>query len=195
MIPSSPSSSDVAASELGGFLDGASVADVDGAVIVSVELVEFAPGVTEEGEKEQVGTGAGPARAQLSWMALVKGPYFGAMVTTSVTLPPGCSVRLEFAGVKANPGSSNSALASALSFLSKLMLQVPLPEQAPPQPTNVEPVRGVAVKCTYAPSKVFEQTVGQLIPGGELTTVPLPSPSSLTWTVAKEHRSHWSGLA
>ena len=65
MIPSKATNTDVAGSKLVGLMDGANVAD-PAAVTVSVELTEFAPGVTGDGDKEQVGAGAGPARAQLS---------------------------------------------------------------------------------------------------------------------------------
>jgi len=42
------------------------VAAADGAVTVSVEVTGAWPGVTEEGESEQVGAGAGPLTEQVS---------------------------------------------------------------------------------------------------------------------------------
>jgi hypothetical protein len=61
--------------------------------------------------------------------------------------------------------------------------------QAPPQPPNVEKVEGapgVSVRVTCEPlGKLAEQVFGQLMPAGELTTVPvtLPLAETLTWTV------------
>jgi hypothetical protein len=60
-------------------------------------------------------------------------------------------------------------------------LQVPVPLHAPLQPVNVEFAAGVAVRVTIVPvGKLAEQVVGQLIPEGELDTVPLPVPASVT---------------
>jgi hypothetical protein len=63
-------------------------------------------------------------------------------------------------------------------------VQVPLPLQAPLQPTNVEPALGTAVKTTLVPEEKFAAHVdGQLMPAGLLITVPLPEPSSATFRV------------
>ena len=45
--------------------DGASIADA-GAAIVSVEVAEFEPSVTDVGLRLQVGTGAGPVTVHVS---------------------------------------------------------------------------------------------------------------------------------
>ena len=53
----------------------------------------------------------------------------------------------------------------------------PVPLQAPLQPANVEPEAGVGVRVTWVPSaKLAEQVGPQLIPAGELVTVPDPVP-------------------
>src|SRR5204862_7070659 len=59
---------------------------------------------------------------------------------------------------------------------------VPVPEHPPPrQPVKVEPAAGVAVSVTAVPlEKLAEQVAPQLIPAGELVTVPLPVPALLT---------------
>ena len=45
------------------------------------------------------------------------------------------------------------------------------------QPVNVEPEAGVAVRVTMVPEvNAWEQVGAQLIPAGELTTVPVPEP-------------------
>ena len=60
--------------------------------------------------------------------------------------------------------------------------QEPVPEHPPPlQPVKVEPVAGAAVRVTAVPlGKLAEQLVPQLIPAGELVTVPLPGPAVAT---------------
>lgn len=55
--------------------------------------------------------------------------------------------------------------------------QVELPEQSPDQPAKVDPAAGVAVRTTLVPeAKVAEHVVPQLMPVGELATVPVPAP-------------------
>jgi hypothetical protein len=57
----------------------------------------------------------------------------------------------------------------------------PIPVHAPPQPANVEAPFGVAVRVTLVPSsKGWLQSVPQLIPAGELITVPPPLPDFVT---------------
>jgi len=46
--------------------DGVCAAESPGAVIVSVDVVEFAPGVTEVGDKAQVAAGVDPVTAHES---------------------------------------------------------------------------------------------------------------------------------
>jgi hypothetical protein len=60
-------------------------------------------------------------------------------------------------------------------------VHVPVPEHAPPQPANVEPLEGVAVSVTDVPwSNVALQAEPQLIPAGLDVTVPVPDPASVT---------------
>ena len=55
--------------------------------------------------------------------------------------------------------------------------QLAVPVQAPDQPTKTEPGAGDAVNVTDDPRRnVWAQSLGQLIPGGVLVTVPSPSP-------------------
>jgi hypothetical protein len=55
-------------------------------------------------------------------------------------------------------------------------VQLPVPWQtSPPHPANTEPGLGIAVNVIWLfPAKTAEQAVGQLIPAGELVTVPAP---------------------
>src|SRR5581483_9191021 len=63
----------------------------------------------------------------------------------------------------------------------KVTLQAPVPEQAPLQARKREPVLGEAVSCTTVPpAKLALQVRPQVIPDGELVTVPLPVPANVT---------------
>src|SRR2546422_3209271 len=61
-------------------------------------------------------------------------------------------------------------------------VQAPVPEQPPPvQPVKGEPAAAVAVSVTAVPlGKLAEQVAPQVMPAGELVTVPLPVPALLT---------------
>ena len=59
--------------------------------------------------------------------------------------------------------------------------QVPVPVQAPDQPTNTALADGTAVSVTAVPGRYDSaQSVPQAIPAGELLTVPPPSPALAT---------------
>jgi hypothetical protein len=70
-------------------------------------------------------------------------------------------------------------VAITFSFAFIVTLQPPLPVQAPYHSRKFEPLPGVSLKFTVVPwLKLALQVPGQLIPAGELVTVP--GPSSLT---------------
>ena len=53
--------------------------------------------------------------------------------------------------------------------------QLPVPLQAPPQPVKFQPFAGASLSVTWAPLAKFAlQVEPQLMPDGELVTVPLP---------------------
>ena len=62
--------------------------------------------------------------------------------------------------------------------------QVPVPEQAPPQPAKKEPAAGVAVRVRTEPGVTdCEHVAPQLMPAGVLVTVPVPVPFLATESV------------
>lgn len=62
-----------------------------------------------------------------------------------------------------------------------LNAQLPVPEQAPLQPLNVEPDAGVAVMVTLVPwLNVDEHVLPQSMPAGVDVTVPVPAPDLVT---------------
>ena len=72
--------------------------------MVSVELTEALPGVTELGLRMQVGVGAGPFTEQLSWITAAKDPFCGAMVIISVPCALADIVRVGDMGVSEKSG-------------------------------------------------------------------------------------------
>ena len=63
-----------------------------------------------------------------------------------------------------------------------LTVQVPVPVHAPLQPAKVEPPVGVATRVTGAPlGKLLLHVEPQLMPAGELVTVPVPLPVLATF--------------
>src|SRR5213076_214342 len=97
----------------------------------------------------------------------------GALVTVPLPVPAGVTVRVKVCTVK---------VAVTVVAAERVTVQAPVPEQLPPlQPVKVEPAAGVAVSVTAVPLvKLAEQVAPQLMPAGELVTVPLPVPTSLT---------------
>src|SRR5277367_5813126 len=72
-------------------------------------------------------------------------------------------------------------VATTLCAALMVTTQVPVPEHAPDQPANVEPVLGVAVRVTTVPARNLAEQLGwQVIPAGALETEPRPKPSSAT---------------
>src|SRR5215831_846912 len=93
----------------------------------------------------------------------------GELVMVPLPVPPLLTVSAKGACVKV-------AVTEAAAFM--VTTQVPLPVQPPPlQPAKVDPAAGAAVRVTMVP-EVSE--VEQVVPEGELVTVPLPAPALLT---------------
>ena len=94
----------------------------------------------------------------------------------------GPGATLDTPGGRAAAGAvlpSVQKVAITFSFAFIVTLQPPLPVQAPSHSRKFQPLAGVWLKLTVVPwLKGALQVPGQLIPAGELVTVP--GPSSLT---------------
>ena len=97
----------------------------------------------------------------------------GELVTVPVPVPA-------FVTVRANVVVLNVAVTLSAALI--VTTQLPVPLHPPPlQPANVLPLFGVAVSVTCVPlAKFAEQVLGQVIPAGELLTLPVPVPASVT---------------
>jgi hypothetical protein len=115
---------------------------------------------------------------------LLKDPFRGAMVTTSVAWPPRCAVKLADADAMEKSGGEPVPLKVAVTNTSEVVrvtLHEPIPVQFVLQPENWDPEAGEAARLTVVPGvKLVAQDVPQLMPVGLLVTVPLPLPSSTT---------------
>jgi hypothetical protein len=70
-------------------------------------------------------------------------------------------------------------VASTFALASRVIEQGSFPLHDPPQVVKVDPLVGVGVNVIDVPAaKVAVQVVPQLIPAGELVTVPVPDPKS-----------------
>src|SRR5438093_1599836 len=97
----------------------------------------------------------------------------GKLVTVPLPVPAGVTVRVKVWSAK---------VAVTVVAVHTVTWQVPVPEHPPPlQPLKVEPAAGLAVSVTAVPLvKLAEQVAPQVIPAGELVTVPLPVPAGVT---------------
>ena len=99
----------------------------------------------------------------------------GLLVTEPVPVPVFCTVSAKFV----TGAGLNVAVTDALA--ESVTLQPDVPLHAPDQPANVEPEFGVALNATaVAPAKVALHVDPQLMPAGELLTLPVPPPAFVT---------------
>ena len=69
----------------------------------------------------------------------------------------------------------------AVQLILAFIVTLPLVQPVPLQPANVDPLAGVAVNVTEVPLLYdAEHVPPQLIPAGELETVPIPVPAVAT---------------
>jgi hypothetical protein len=95
------------------------------------------------------------------------------------TVPPPAPARLTVSTKR--PGGAGSNLAVTARARLIVTSQLPVPEQAPLQPENTEPVAGVAVSATTVPvSNWTPHAPPQLSPFGVEVTLPAPAPALVT---------------
>jgi hypothetical protein len=78
------------------------------------------------------------------------------------------------------PAVPSSNVAATAAFEARFTLQAAIPVHAPDHPAKVFPASVVSVNTTVPWVKLAEQVPGQLIPAGELVTVPVPVPALVT---------------
>jgi hypothetical protein len=122
------------------------------------------------------------AAVSVTWVPLANGaeqvaPQLipaGALVTVPVPVPAFVTVKVKFVVVAANVAVTEVAAVTVTR-------QVPVPEHGAPQPVNVDPVAGAAIKVTCVPlANGAAHVAPQLIPAGALVTVPVPVPAFVT---------------
>ena len=87
-----------------GSMDWIYIADAEDAVIVRVVVGDPVPGVTDVGERAQIGSGAGPITEQVSLTVFPKAPFCGEIVMMSAPCVPGWTVKLVDAGLSMKSG-------------------------------------------------------------------------------------------
>jgi len=108
--------------------------------------------------------------------------FLRVTVLTGLVTPVATVPKFRLVGVRVTAGLLLE-LKVAVTALAAVMvtLQVPVPEQAPLQPANVDPADAVAVRVTGVPLvKLALQVLGQAMPLGLLLTEPDPVPVSVT---------------
>lgn len=75
------------------------------------------------------------------------------------------------------PAVPSSNVAVTAEFAARFTLQAAIPVHAPDHPAKVLPASGASVNTMVPWVKLAEQVPGQLIPAGELVTVPVPVPA------------------
>jgi len=106
---------------------------------------------------------------------------FTGLVTPVATVP-----KFRLVGVRVTAGLLlELKVAVTDSAADMVTLQLPVPEQAPLQPANVDPAPAVSVRVTTVPLlKLALQVLGQLMPLGLLLTEPVPVPATETERVS-----------
>ena len=99
----------------------------------------------------------------------------GLLVTVPLPVPASVTVRTGWAATRLNVAVTDT-------FALKVTAHVAIPEQAPDHPAKVEPELGVGVRVTTDPVlKLALHVPPQLIPAGELVTLPAPVPARETF--------------
>ena len=118
-------------------------------------------------------------------------PFFTLVENARVTFPTEqCAFLIaRFAGRSLLPfalGTTQRTLNVAVTerFALMVRVQLPVPEQAPDQPANLERAEATAVSVTAVPClKACAQVEPQLIPPGLEVTVPVPLPALVSVSI------------
>jgi hypothetical protein len=127
--------------------------------------------------------GVAPVGSVTVRATLCAGPVPPLLIRKRVfAVPPGemvCGVVV--AVIVRPPGVEAVNVAVTLRSALIVTVQPPVPVHAPDQPAKVDPAAGVAIMPTVAPEvKSAAQVDPQLMPDGELVTVPDPLPARVT---------------
>ena len=110
------------------------------------------------------------------WGQLMPG---GMLVTTPEPAPAGVTVSCTCCC--GGWTDANAAVTEVLALTVVTQVGV-LPAQFPPQAEKSKPVAGIALRVTCVPEAKFAAQVwGQLMPTGELITVPVPVSFTVNW--------------
>jgi hypothetical protein len=91
-------------------------------------------------------------------------------------------------------GAEAPNVAVTAALVAMLTVQAPVPVHAPDHPVNEEPEPAVAVRLTdVVLEKLALHVWPQLMPAGELETVPLPAPlvCTVSWKLEGATKAVW----
>jgi hypothetical protein len=112
-------------------------------------------------------------------------PFFTLLEKACLTLPilQECALSARFAAARVLPVTLGTTQLLSVNFAVSerasvaVTLHADLPRHAPVQPANDEPFAAFAFRVTFVPNTNWcEQVFPQLIPFGELVTLPEPFP-------------------
>ena len=122
-----------------------------GAVIVSVDVTELEPRVTDDGETLQEANGAGPVTVQLRFTCPEK-LFCSVKVSASVTCIPVFMVKLADAATIVKSGArANVAVTDWAEFMTMVQVLGSVPVHAPLHPEKTDPVAAFAPRLTDVP--------------------------------------------
>jgi len=121
------------------------------------------------------------AALSVTWLPVGKRPLqcFGQLIPAGLLVTSPVPGPVKLMDSLTGGGPVNDAFTNALAL--SVSVHGSVPKQAPDHPSNDVLAAGVAVSTTWVPGlNDAEHVPGQLIPAGELVTVPTPLPISET---------------